>query len=61
MKHQRLSINSRILFTPSDGGQWTKGPNTIKFSYVYEYRDNDAEGSDVQSTPIEYTVTFIAQ
>lgn len=51
-----------VVFTPSDDGQWTKGQNTIKFSYVYEYSsDIDAEEPDAQSTPIEYTVTFTAQ
>lgn len=51
-----------VVFTPSDDGQWTKGQNTIKFSYVYEYSsDKDAEVPDAQSTPIEYTVTFTAQ
>lgn len=51
-----------VAFTPSDGGQWTKGQNTIKFSYVYEYcRDKDAEEPDAQSIPIKYTVTFTAQ
>lgn len=51
-----------VVFTPSDDGQWTKGQNTIKFSYVYEYSsDEDAEVPDARSTPIEYTVTFTAQ
>ena len=50
-----------VVFTPSDGGQWTKGPNTINFSYVYEHSDIDAEVPDAQSTPIEYTVRFTAQ
>lgn len=50
-----------VVFTPSDDVQWTKGENTIKFSYVYEYSDKDAGVPDAQSTPIEYTVTFIAK
>lgn len=50
-----------VVFTPSDDGQWTKGENTIKFSYVYEYSDKDAGVPDAQSTPIEYTVTFTVQ
>lgn len=50
-----------VVFTPSDDGQWTEGQNTIKFSYVYEYSDKDAEVPDAQSTPIEYKVTFTAQ
>ena len=51
-----------VVFTPSDDGQWTKGQNTIKFSYVYEYSsDEDVEVPDARSTPIEYTVTFTAQ
>ena len=51
-----------VVVTPSNDVQWTKGENTIKFSYVYEYSsDIDAEEPDAQSTPIEYTVTFTAQ
>lgn len=50
-----------VVFTPSDDGQWTKGENTIKFSYVYEYSDKDAGVPDAKSTPIEYTVTFTVQ
>ena len=55
------SVGVSVAFTPSDGGQWMKGKNKIKFSYVYEYRDNDAEVPVVRSNPIEYTVTFTAQ
>ena len=50
-----------VVFTPSDDGQWTKGQNTIKFSYVYEYDDIDAKVPYAQSIPIGYTVTFTAQ
>ena len=55
------SASVSVVFTPSDDGQWTEGQNTITFSYVYEYSDKDAEVPDAQSTPIKYTVTFIAQ
>lgn len=50
-----------VVVTPSNDVQWTKGENTIKFSYVYEYDDIDAKVPYAQSIPIGYTVTFTAQ
>ena len=50
-----------VVVTPSNDVQWTKGENTIKFSYVYEYDDIDAKVPYAQSIPIEYKVTFTAQ
>lgn len=50
-----------VVVTPSNDVQWTKGKNTIKFSYVYEYDDIDAKVPYAQSIPIGYTVTFTAR
>lgn len=50
-----------VIFTPSEDGQWTKGKNTIKFSYVLAYSNRSTKEVYVKSTPVKYTVTFTVQ